>query len=51
MMRTVSICALFFLGGVLAVSQPVTADEPPVDEQALQEALEVVKKIQARYEK
>ncbi|MCC2643039.1 MAG: putative Outer rane lipoprotein carrier protein LolA [Nitrospira sp.] len=51
MMRTVSICALVFLGGVLAVSQPVTADEPPVDEQALQEALEVVKKIQARYEK
>jgi len=51
MMRMVSLCALVFLGGFLAVSQPVTADEPPVDEQALQEALEVVKKIQARYEK
>lgn len=51
MMRMVSLCALVFLGGFLAGSQPVTADEPPVDEQALQEALEVVKKIQARYEK
>lgn len=51
MIRTVSLCALVFLSGFLVVSQPVTADETPIDEQALKEVLEVVKKIQARYEK
>lgn len=51
MMRTFSIFALLLLSGVVGSPLPLTAEEQPVDAQALQEVLEVVKKLQSRYEK
>lgn len=51
MMRIFSIIALLCLSGGMAVPQSVRADEQPVDAQVLQEVQDVVKKIQARYEK
>ena len=50
-MRVCALITALILSGVLAIPRPVTADEQPVDAQALQEVLEVVKKIQVRYEK
>ena len=42
---------LLFWCGVMVDPQAVRADDQPVDTQALEEVQEVVKKIQARYEK
>ncbi|HVG02210.1 MAG TPA: outer membrane lipoprotein carrier protein LolA [Nitrospira sp.] len=42
---------LLLLTGLMADPRVVMADEQPVDKQSLEEVLEVVKKIQARYEK
>jgi outer membrane lipoprotein carrier protein len=51
MMRVCSLVLLLLWSGFLAAPRTATADEQPVDAQALQEVQEVVKKIQVRYEK
>ena len=51
MMRIGALILLLLWSGFLAVSRSATAEEQPVDAQALQEVLDVVKKIQVRYEK
>lgn len=51
MMRICVVMVMVAMSGVLALSQSVAAEEQPVDERALQEVQEVVKKIQGRYEK
>ncbi len=51
MMRIWFVLMWMLVTGMSALAQPVKPDEPAVDLQALQEVQEVVKKIQARYEK
>lgn len=51
MMRMCALIALLLWSGGLVAPQSVMADEQRADAQALQEVQEVVKKIQARYEK
>ena len=51
MIRSVLTILLLFWCGVMVDPQAVRADDQPVDTQALEEVQEVVKKIQARYEK
>ncbi|WHZ23411.1 MAG: Outer membrane lipoprotein carrier protein LolA [Nitrospira sp.] len=50
MMRICVVMVMVAMSGLLALSQSA-AEEQPVDEKALQEVQEVVKKIQGRYEK
>ncbi|MBA5870300.1 MAG: hypothetical protein GDA68_09930 [Nitrospira sp. CR2.1] len=51
MMRIWFVLMWMLATGMPALAQPVKPDEPAIDLQALQEVQEVVKKIQARYEK
>src|SRR5689334_2906887 len=51
MRRIVPAVLLVLLSGIVASPRAVIADDQPVDAQALEEVQEVVKKIQARYEK
>ena len=51
MMRTFIIIAFLLVSGLPAIAQTMKPDEPAVDLQLLKEVQEVVKNIQARYEK
>src|SRR5688500_8780561 len=51
MMGMFSLIVVLLVSGIVGGPCLVTADEQPVDAQALQEVQDVVKKIQIRYEK
>jgi outer membrane lipoprotein carrier protein len=51
MRRMISTILMLVLTGIMVHPRAVIADEQPVDQQSLEEVREVVKKIQARYEK